>query len=259
MHGKATGWSARVRNTAWLPRAGAALLFVLMWSLVVRLGDYPPFILPGPEQVAARMWALAASGSLWRHWWATAVEVGLGLSLGVTVGLSLAYPLAHWRLFERMVAPYLVASQAVPIVAVAPLLIIWFGPGLLARVLVSALIAFFPVLIAAIAGFRQVPPEWRELFRSLRATRWQTFWKLEWPAALPVIFGGLKIGATLSVIGAFVGELISADRGIGFLIKQGQGLYDTPLVFGGILLLASQALLLYGMIAALEHRWAQRE
>lgn len=258
MHGKATGWSTRIRAGIWLPRVGAALLFVLLWSLVVRLGDYPPFILPGPERVAARMWTLAAEGSLWRHWRATAVEVGLGLSLGVTTGLILAYPLAHWRLFERMVAPYLVASQAVPIVAIAPLLIIWFGPGLLARVLVSALITFFPVLIAAIAGFRQVPPEWRELFRSLQATRWQTFWKLEWPAALPTIFGGLKIGATLSVIGAFVGELISADQGIGFLIKQGQGLYDTPLVFGGILLLASQALLLYGMISALEHRWARR-
>lgn len=258
MTGKATGWHVRARSSVWLPRMGAALLFVLIWSLVVRLGDYPPFILPGPERVAARLWALAVEGALWHHWWATAVEVGLGLSLGVIVGLVLAYPLAHWRPFERLVAPYLVASQAVPIVAVAPLLIIWFGPGLLARVLVSALIAFFPVLVAAIAGFRQVPPEWRELFRSLQATRWQTFWKLEWPAALPVIFGGLKIGATLSVIGAFVGELISADRGIGFLIKQGQGLYDTSLVFGGILLLASQALLLYGGISALEHRWVRR-
>ncbi|MCS7251246.1 MAG: ABC transporter permease [Anaerolineae bacterium] len=246
------------RSAIWLPRAGTVFLFVFLWSLLVRIGDYPPFILPGPERVAARLWALAAEGALWRHWWATAVEVGLGLGLGVTVGLALAYPLAHWRLFEQMMTPYLVASQAVPIIAVAPLLIIWFGPGLLARVLVSALVAFFPILVSAIAGFRQVPLEWRELFRSLQATRWQTFWKLEWPAALPVIFGGLKISATLSVIGAFVGELISADRGIGFLIKQGQGLYDTPLVFGGILLLASQALLLYGAISALEHRWVRR-
>lgn len=247
------GW-----RSAWLPRLGAVVLFVLGWSAVVRVGNYPPFILPGPERVAARLWALAAEGALWRHWWATTVEVGLGLGLGITVGLALAYPLAHWRPFERLVAPYLVASQAVPIVAVAPLLVIWFGPGLLARVLVSALIAFFPVLIAAIAGFRQVPLEWRELFRSFQATRWQTFRKLEWPAALPVIFGGLKIGATLSVIGAFVGELVSADRGIGVLIKQGQGLYDTPLVFGGILLLASQALLLYGVLSAVEHRWVRR-
>jgi NitT/TauT family transport system permease protein len=258
MSRKEIGVCLRMRGSIWLPRAGAAALFLILWSLIVRWGDYPPFILPGPERVAARLWALAVEGTLWRHWVATAVEVGLGLGLGVTVGLLLAYPLAHWRPFERLVAPYLVASQAVPIVAVAPLLIIWFGPGLLARVLVSALIAFFPVLISAIAGFRQVPPEWRELFRSLQATRWQTFRKLEWPAALPVIFGGLKIGATLSVIGAFVGELISADRGIGFLIKQGQGLYDTPLVFGGILLLASQALLLYGLLTGLEHRCLRR-
>lgn len=251
------GWASQGLR-GWATRLGGAVGFLLLWSLLVRLGNYPPFILPGPERVAARLWALAREGALWRHWWATALEVGLGLGLGVLVGLALAYPLAHWRPFERLVAPYLVASQAVPIVAVAPLLIIWFGPGLLARVLVSALIAFFPVLVAAIAGFRHIPAEWRELFRSLRATRWQTFWKLEWPAALPVIFGGLKIGATLSVIGAFVGELVSADRGIGFLIKQGQGLYDTPLVFGGILLLASQALLLYGAINALEHRWVRR-
>jgi NitT/TauT family transport system permease protein len=163
---------------------------------------------------------------------------------------------------ERLLAPYIVASQSVPIVAVAPLLVIWFGPGVLSKVLVCALIVFFPILINTIVGVRAVPEDLYSLMRTLQATRWQMFRLLELPAALPVILGGMRIGATLSVIGAVVGEFVGSDRGLGFLINVGRGQYDTALVFVAVFSLVVMALGLYGAVVLIERRllsWQQRE
>jgi NitT/TauT family transport system permease protein len=162
---------------------------------------------------------------------------------------------------ERLLSPYVVASQAVPIVAIAPLLVIWFGPGLLSKIMITALIVFFPVLINTIVGLRSVPDELRDLMRSLLATPWETFTKLEAPAALPVFLGGLRIGATLAVIGAVVGEFVGADRGLGFMINLARGQYDTALVFVAVLTLVALAFGLYGSVVLAERRllsWQQR-
>jgi NitT/TauT family transport system permease protein len=158
-------------------------------------------------------------------------------------------------------APYIVASQSVPVVAIAPLLVIWFGPGLFSKVLICALIVFFPVLVNTIVGLRSVPEELQDLLRSLRATRWQTIRFLEIPATLPVFLGGLRIGATLSVIGAVVGEFVGSDRGLGFLINIGRGQYDTALVFVAVFTLIIMAISLYGLVVTLESHllaWQQR-
>jgi NitT/TauT family transport system permease protein len=154
-----------------------------------------------------------------------------------------------------------VASQSVPTVAIAPLLVIWFGPGLFSKVLICTLMVFFPVLINTILGLRSVPDDLRDLMRSLQATRWQMFTRLEVPAALPMLLGGLRIGATLSVIGAVVGEFVGADRGLGFLINQGRGVYDTALVFVAVFTLITMAMMLYGVVVLLEARllsWQRR-
>jgi NitT/TauT family transport system permease protein len=148
----------------------------------------------------------------------------------------------------------LVASQAIPLVAIAPLLVIWFGPGMFSKILICALIVFFPVLVNTVVGVRAVPTALHDLMRSLRATRGQILLKLEIPAALPVFLGGLRIGATLSVIGAVVGELVGADMGLGFLINVGRGQYDTALVFVAVFTLILLALALYGAVAWAEKR-----
>ena len=148
-----------------------------------------------------------------------------------------------------------------PIVAIAPLLVIWFGPGLFSKVLICALIVFFPVLVNTIVGLRSVPDDLRDLMRSLQASRWQTFSLLEVPSALPIFLGGLRIGATLAVIGAVVGEFVGADRGLGFMINRARGQYDTALVFVAILALVFMALSLYGLVVLLESRllsWRRR-
>jgi len=165
----------------------------------------------------------------------------------------LGYLLSRSPLAEKLLSPYLVASQAVPVAAVAPLLIIWF-PGLLAKVLICALTVFFPVLVNTLVGMRAVPNDLRDLMRSLHATPAQTLRYLELPAALPVLLGGLRIGATLSVIGAVVGEFVSSDRGLGFLINIGRGQYDTALVFVAIFALMVMAMSLYGIVVLLEKR-----
>ena len=192
-----------------LSRIGLALVslavFLLIWQGIVWLGSYPVFILSPPAAVAARFRSLLVSGALWRHTWVTLQEVLIGLGLGALAATVLGYILAHSPVAERFLAPYIVASQSVPTVAIAPLLVIWFGTGLLSKILVCALIVFFPILVNTVVGVRSVAQNLRDLMRALEASRWQMIWMLEVPAALPVFLGGLKVGATLSVIGAVVG------------------------------------------------------
>jgi NitT/TauT family transport system permease protein len=219
------------------------------------LTGLPAFMLPSPQAVGSRFLKALIDGSLIYHTWVTLNEVLGGLALGLFVATFLGYLLAKSSTFERLLAPYIVASQSVPIVAIAPLLIIWFGPGRLSKLFISALIVFFPILVNTIVGVRSVPEDLRDLMRSLRATRWQIFTKLEVPAAMPVLFGGLKIGATLSVIGAVVGEFVGSDEGLGFLINVGRGIYDTALVFVVVFDLIGMALTLYGVVVLIERRF----
>lgn len=233
----------------------------LAWEAVVRLANFPVFILPPPSLVASRFGQAVLDGSLLRHTLVTLQEVILGLCLGAVMASLLGYLLAKSLAFERALSPFIVASQSIPVVAIAPLLIIWFGPGLFSKVLICALIVFFPVLVNTIVGLRSVPDELQELMRSLQATRWQSMSYLEVPAALPVFLGGLRVGATLSVIGAVVGEFVGSDRGLGFLINVGRGQYDTTLVFVAVFTLIGMAMSLYGLVLLLERRflwWRQR-
>jgi len=223
----------------------ALMLFLALWELIVRLGGYPAFILPSPGRVYARLIGVLVDGQLWWHTRITLAEILGGLALGLTTATVLGYLLAKSRSLERIISPYIVASQSVPIVALAPLLVIWFGTGQLSKVLVCALTIFFPMLINTMVGIRSVEPDLVDLMRSLRATRWQMFILLEAPSALPMLLGGLKVGVTLSVIGAVVGEFVAADRGLGYFINVARGNFDTPLMFVALFTLVNIALILY--------------
>ena len=258
-HSSDTGrWLAR-RQAQIVPIS--LLMALLLWEILTRLWGLPAFILPPPSLVAQRFWGALWDGSLQRHSLVTLGEMLAGLAIGVCSATALGYLLAKSPTIERLLSPYVVASQSVPIVAIAPLLVIWFGPGPLSKVLICALIVFFPVLVNTIVGLRSVSEDLRDLMRSLGASRWQTIRLLEVPAALPVFLGGLRIGATLAVIGAVVGEFVGADRGLGFLINRARGQYDTALVFVAVLTLVAMALLLYGSVLLLEKRllaWRER-
>jgi len=243
---------SRLRSASlWLfPMAIAVALGC--WAAIARWGNLPAFILPSPGAVGLRFLAALRDGTLVRHAGATLLEVLGGLALGFLLATILGYGLAKSTALERLLAPYIVASQSIPIVAIAPLLVIWFGPGRLSKVIISALIVFFPIIINTIVGVRSVPDDLYDLMRSLRATRWQIFTRLELPAAMPVLLGGLKIGATLSVIGAVVGEVVGANEGLGLLINIGRGVYDTTLVYVAVFTLIFMALMIYGSVSLLE-------
>ncbi len=250
----------RVSGRTILPPV-SLLVALVLWYALARLGEYPAFILPTPDLVWDRLVRAVVDGSLLRHTLVTLLEVLLGLAIGVGFAAVLGYLLAKSRHLERLLSPYIVASQSIPVVAIAPLLVIWLGPGLWSKVFICALIVFFPVLINTIVGLQTVPADLHDLMRTLKATRWQTLRVLEIPAALPVLFGGLRIGATLAVIGAVVGEFVGADRGLGFLISIGDSQFDTALVFVGILTLVMMAMGLYGMVILMESRllsWRDR-
>ena len=246
---------ARARRR-WATLVGPLSLLagLAVWEAAAQFGGLPAFILPAPSAVLARLATGLTEGWLLRHTAVTLGEVLAGLALGLVAATALGYLVAKSRLLERVLTPYIVASQAVPIVAIAPLLVLWFGVGLRSKVLICALIVFFPILINTVLGLRSIEPDLRDLLRSLRATRRQTLLTLEVPAALPVWLAGLRVGATLAVVGAVVGEFVGADRGLGFLINFGRGQYDTALVFVAAGTLVGLALALYGAVAVLERR-----
>jgi len=248
-------WRSHLARRRMQLAAPLVLLGVLaLWALLVAWQEYPPFILPSPTLVWRKFLLMAATDALLLHIGVTLLEIVLGLLIGLSAAFALGYLLGKHRTLEHLASPYIVASQSIPIVAIAPLIVIWMGSGLASKVAVTALITFFPALIATIVGIRSVDPDLHDLMRSLRASRSQLFWKLELPAALPMIFGGLKLSATLAVVGAVVGEFMGANAGLGYLVNLGRGLLDTPMMFVAILLLVVIAQALHFAVVALEAR-----
>jgi NitT/TauT family transport system permease protein len=244
---------AAARIPAWLAAGIAFGAFVLGWKALVVAGGYPPYILPAPEVVGARFVGAWANGTIAPHAARTLVEIGLGFGIGATLALVAGYALARLPLAERLFSPYLVAAQAMPILAIAPLLALWFGPGITSKVVICALIVFFPVAIATMVGFRAVDRGLLVLAASLRATRWQIVRTLEIPAALPSNFGGLRVGVTLAVVGAIVGEWAGADRGLGLLINLARGsLSDTPVRCATLATIAAPGIVLDGLVVVIE-------
>ena len=245
--------SASARD--WLAVAAAGAGFLVLWKALVVVAGYPVFILPAPEIVGARFLAAWADGTLAPHTVATLVEILLGFAVGATAAVIAGYLLARSRLAERLLSPYLVAAQATPILALAPLIALWFGTGLLSKVVICALIVFFPVAVATMVGIRSVDAGLLEMGRSYRATRWQVLTRLEIPAALPQILGGMRVGVTLAVIGAIIGEWAGAEEGLGVLIDLARGsLFDIPLLFATLLTVALIGVALYLVTLLVERR-----
>lgn len=231
----------------------SALGFVGIWKAIVVIGGYPDYILPAPEVVAARAVEAIQNGTLQPHLAATLEASVVGFVIGAVVAIAIGLLLAKSLTAERVLSPYLVAAQAIPILALAPLIDIWFGGGLTARVVICALIVFFPITIATMVGIRSADPLLIEMARANGARPAQVMRLLELPSALSVLFGGLRVGVTLAVIGAVVAEWAGASIGLGILINiADQGLFDTPLMFVALGSLAVLGLTFYGVVLAVE-------
>jgi len=246
---------ARRAGSTAVPVAISLVVFVLVWQAIVFAGSYPPFILPGPLTVTQRFLRAWTDGMMWPHFSTTVVEVLLGFAIGASLALVTGVLLARSRLAEKLLSPYLVAAQATPILALAPLIVLWFGPGLPSKLVITTLIVFFPVTVATMVGIRSVDPRLLEMARSFRATSWQIVRRVEIPAALPAILGGMRVGVTLAVIGAIIGEWAGGERGLGVLINIARGsLFDIPLMFATLATLALLGVTLYLVMVLIERR-----
>jgi ABC-type nitrate/sulfonate/bicarbonate transport system permease component len=235
--------------------AVGALLFLAVWKAIVAVGNYPVFILPAPEVVAARFVEGWSDGTIARHAYWTLLEILSGFLVGAALAIPIGYLLARSPLAERLLSPYIVAAQATPVLALAPLLALWLGTGLLSKLVICALIVFFPIAVSTTVGIRSVDAGLVEMGRSFRATRRQLLTRLEIPAALPQILGGMRVGVTLAVIGAIVGEWAGGDRGLGVLINLARGsLFDTPLMFATLATIALIGVALYVLVRIVEWR-----
>ena len=238
-------------------RVGSVLLaagLLLAWEALCRGLRLPPLVLPPPSAIAASLWQGLASGYFWPHLRTTVVELLLGVTLGCTVGFLAGILLGEHALLRRLLMPYVIASQVVPKLALAPLFVLWFGFGLVPTVVITALICFFPLMENTLTALQQVPAERLELFRMLGASRAQTLWRLKLPSGLPSILAGLRVAVVLALVGAVVGEFIGATTGLGALVIASQGTMDTALMFAVLVLIAALGLAAYQATLLLE-RW----
>jgi len=252
------GDSTRLREDArrgpplgWLWPALAVLLGLLLWQLIA-VTLHQPFLLPAPTLVWTEL--LRAHTELLPQLWFTARTAILGALLGTLVGLLIGYPLGRSHWLERFLSPFLVASQSTPVVVLAPILITALGFGVLPAVLVSALSAFYPVMISVMVGVREVDRGYQELFRSLRAGSWQRLLHLELPGALPVMLGGMRLSLSLALIGAVVWEFVSNQPGLGFAVNQARAYYNGPRQYAAIVLLVLLGVTLNQLVGSLERR-----
>jgi ABC-type nitrate/sulfonate/bicarbonate transport system permease component len=229
------------------------LVFLAIWQFVPPALGVAKYILPTPTQIGVQVvgdWSL-----LWPNFLVTLSEVLLGFALAFAVAMVLGFAVAHSRILNRAIYPLLVASQTVPVIAIAPIFIIWFGYGILPKVIITALICFFPLTVNTVAGYAAVDQDARMLFRAHGASRWNTFRLLTIPSALPSMFSGVKISITLSVIGATIGEYVGSQEGLGHVIVQASGQIITARVFAAIVLLSFMGISLF-LIASLIERIA---
>ncbi|MDO7906784.1 ABC transporter permease [Paenibacillus sp. JX-17] len=242
-------------NLAW-PPVVAVILFLAGWQLAVSAFHIEAWLLPSPLQIVRKGWEQASV--LTGHTWATVKLTLMGFLIGVGTGLLIAMILHLIPFLRSALYPLLILSQNVPAIILAPLLMIWFGFGLLPKLIVITLVCFFPVAVAAMSGFNQTDRMMLNYMRMAGAGKRQIFTKLELPHALPSIFSGLKIAATYSVMGAVIAEWMGADQGIGYYMNLQKSGYRTDLVFAAVFIIVALSLLLFGLIALLEKgviRW----
>ena len=231
---------------------GLLVSVLLVWQLIIVFAEPEPWLFPSPIKVWQRFVDLASTGGLGHHVAVTATEVLAGYVLGVGLGILSAYPISQVNILEKVLTPYLIAANSVPLVAFAPLLLLWLGNGIGTKIIVTAMIVYFPMTIATLTGFHALSPIHSRLMYSLRANKWQRFIYLELPSAIPGILAGMKIGAPLAAVGAVVGEFLGSGEGLGHLILEANGLLDTAMLFVAIVILALIGICFYFSTLALE-------
>jgi len=231
------------KSIQWLIPIGILVVLMLLWEFCVWVTDVPSWQLPPPSAIIIEIWQ--SFGLLWEHTLVTLWEILIGFCVSLLIGLLLAGCIAYSQLFQRSIYPIVITSQTVPIIAIAPLLLIWVGYGLTPKVIIVALICFYPIVVNSVDGLKAIDPDMVNMLRSVGASKWQVFVKLQIPTALPFVFSGVKIGISVSVIAAVIGEWVGASSGLGYLIIYSQPLFLTSRVFAAIFFLAIMGISLF--------------
>ncbi|WP_020014465.1 ABC transporter permease [Promicromonospora sukumoe] len=234
---------------SWRPAAVLLALFALWWFVAWR-ELVPAYLVPSPGAVAETM--AAEWPMLLEHTWVTTLETIVGFVLAAVIGVAAAVLLVYSRTAEKSLYPLILFAQVIPKIAIAPILVVWFGFGMTPKIVLAVLIAFFPVVVSAVAGLRSVDPELLEMSATMGASRWKTFRKIRFPGALPQLMSGLKVAVTLAVVGAVVGEFVGADRGLGYVLLLASGNLDAPLLFADLILMSLIGVVLFVLVEVLE-------
>jgi len=235
---------------SWVPAAFIVLVLLGVWEGYVRLWAVPKWLLPAPSVIA--MTLVISRELLLAHTLVTCVEVVVGFGLSLLCGVLLACGIAVSRTLERALYPFVIASQMVPIIVIAPLLLIWVGYGLAPKIIVVALTAFFPIVVNMVDGLQSVDPDAVNLLRTMGASRWQIFVKVQVPTSLPFLFSGLRVAMAVSVIGAVIGEWVGSSQGLGYLMIRSKPQFLTERVFAAIVVLSVMGVALFVLVGVIE-------
>lgn len=236
------------RALPWITTPALLLAFVLIWHAYVSVSGISAFILPSPAQTWDAWKEMIVDAKTWRHTWVTIYETLVGFAYAALIGVGLGVVLGRTRWLEVTLNPFIVATQVVPKVALVPLFIVWFGFGVTSKVIIAAVLAFFPILTNTILGVKSVDAGHRDVMTSLNASRWMILRRLELPSALPYILTGMEIGIVLAIIGAVVGEFLGGNSGLGYMLVAKMNAYETDALFAVIIHLTMVGFLFYVLI-----------
>ena len=248
--------SLRSRLLEWLPAVITIVLLIVLWEVLVEVMKVQRWLLPPPSVIIVEIFE--SLSFLLKHTWVSTTEIALGFSISIALAVMLASGIIWSRTVERTIYPIIIASQTIPIITLAPLLIIWVGTDIMSKIIVIVLFTFFPIVISLVSGLRSVDQQMVDMLRTLGASPWQTFRKLMIPSALPSFFAGLKVAAVVSVIGAVIGEWFGSSEGLGWLMKIAGGQFQTARVFAAIAMLSILAMVLFAAVVAVE-KWSLRK
>ncbi len=240
---------ASLASASWRPLVLLGLIFAGWWFVAAR-EMVPAYLVPAPGDVWDTM--VEERSMLANHTWVTTYETVVGFVLAALIGLGTAILIVYSKTLERTLYPVILFAQVIPKIAIAPILVVWFGFGPTPKIILAVLIAFFPVVISAVAGLRSIDPELLDLSATMGASRWQTFRKIRFPASLPHFMSGLKVAVTLAVVGAVVGEFVGADEGLGYVLLLASGNLNSPLLFADLILMSGIGIVLFVLV-----EWAE--
>jgi NitT/TauT family transport system permease protein len=243
-------WWRSTLLSGWTRPVILVVLLIVLWELAIRLFRIPPYLIPAPEAVVKQLFA--QWDTLLGEAIPTTVATLGGFAMSIAFGIPIALVIAYSRTIESYVYPLLVFSQSVPKIAIAPLFVVWFGFGIIPKIICAFMLGFFPIVVSTVMGFKSVDTDMIDLARSMKASRLETFMRISLPQALPSIFAGLKVSITLAVVGAVVGEFVGSNSGIGYVMQRSIGTFDLPTMFAALVILALLGVVLFWVVDRIE-------